>query len=71
MQTENDLLTQVKDDMNLKWNKNVVWAKSKFGESGFNDMVVKLLKPELKEKPIEIISATIMMEILKKASQQK
>jgi hypothetical protein len=64
-----ELISKVKDDLELKWRKNVVWVKSKFGESGFNDLIVEGLKPELKDKPIDIISAKIMLNMIRKASK--
>jgi hypothetical protein len=64
-----ELISKVKDDMELKWRKNVTWVKSKFGESGFNDLIIKGLKPELKDKPVDIISARIMLDMIKETSK--
>jgi hypothetical protein len=66
---DKELVNKIKNDMELKWHKNVTWVKSKFGESGFNDLIIKGLKPELKDKPVDIISARIMLDMIKETSK--
>lgn len=66
----NELIEQVKQHMNDHWQKNIQWIKSKIGESGLHSAITRELKPELEDKPLEVISAKIMYEIIKNSTRQ-